>query len=306
MRCWVSLLRRQDPVELLLRHVARPDQQVAEPVLEPARRRLGGDDLAAEKRDRDGVVLALDDEDAGLALQAEHLEDVGQREDLERPLKTHWMTSSPPAGPAPRRTPPGARRRRPSAGAGPRTGRVSGSNSRMSMIAAARPKKNTSAVTAPAPGRSPPNAWDPGASSDTSLRARCLQVSRRLQGPGLRRLLPDVDAFLAESHAGARRAVEGRIAVAAAAVAERPAAALALAGQAAAPQTLEQRPERESGQRRQRPERRRARASRGRRRARAGAGSSAGRSTPRCGGGRGRASSRRARPGKPSASRPRR
>ena len=103
-------LNHEDPVELLLRHVSGADQQIAQAVLEPPCRRLGGNDLAAEKRDRDGVVFALDDEDARLALQAEHLEDVGQREDLERPLKTHWKTSSPPAGPAPRRTPPGARR----------------------------------------------------------------------------------------------------------------------------------------------------------------------------------------------------
>ena len=97
------LLHREDVVELLLGDVARAQQQIAETVLEPAGLGLRGHDLSAEERDRDRVVLALDREDAGLPLQAEHLEDVGQREDAKRSLKTHWESSSRSTAPSPRR-----------------------------------------------------------------------------------------------------------------------------------------------------------------------------------------------------------
>ena len=46
MRCCVSFWIGENVVELLLRHVAGAQQEVAEPVVEPARRRLGGDDLS--------------------------------------------------------------------------------------------------------------------------------------------------------------------------------------------------------------------------------------------------------------------
>src|SRR5262249_4054649 len=104
----------------LLGDVSRALQQVAQAILEPAGLGLRGDDLAAEEGDGDRVVLALDRQHAGLPLKAEHLEDVGQREDAERSLKTHWGPSSRATARAPRRRRRSPARGRQSRGSAPR------------------------------------------------------------------------------------------------------------------------------------------------------------------------------------------
>ena len=67
-------------VELILRQEPALDQNVAEAGLEAAVERVGADDFAVEERHRDGVVLAAQREHAGLPLQADQLEDVGETE----------------------------------------------------------------------------------------------------------------------------------------------------------------------------------------------------------------------------------
>jgi len=70
------------------------DENVAEPVLEPLVQRIGGDDLAVEERHGHRVVLAAKREDAGLPLQADQLEDVGEAEVLQSSFECHRAPST--------------------------------------------------------------------------------------------------------------------------------------------------------------------------------------------------------------------
>ena len=90
------LLDLERAVELVLREEAGLDQHRAEAVLEAAVERVRADDLAVEERHRHGVVLAAQRQHAGLPLQADELEDVGQTEVAECAFECH-LGRRPPA-----------------------------------------------------------------------------------------------------------------------------------------------------------------------------------------------------------------
>ena len=96
------LLDRQRVAELVLGQQAALDQDAAEAVLEAVAERVGTDDLAVEERHRHRVVLRAQREHAGLPLQPDELEDVGEAEVLQRSFECHLtqsLSAGAPAGP---------------------------------------------------------------------------------------------------------------------------------------------------------------------------------------------------------------
>ena len=64
-------------------------EHLSQPLFEVLVESVGGDDLAAQKRDGENVVLTLHREDAGLLLLRDHLQNVGQTEDPEIAFERH-------------------------------------------------------------------------------------------------------------------------------------------------------------------------------------------------------------------------
>jgi len=85
------LLDRERLLEPLAADLALLDEHVAQAVLEAPLGRVGHHHHAALERDGDGLLVLVVDQrqDAGLPLQPDQLEDVGQAEVADRPLQRH-------------------------------------------------------------------------------------------------------------------------------------------------------------------------------------------------------------------------
>lgn len=84
-----GLLALRDPREVLGSHQTLTRQHLPQALFEVLVERVGGDDLAAQERDGNDVVLPLDSEDAGLLLLCDQLQNVRQTEDLEIAFECH-------------------------------------------------------------------------------------------------------------------------------------------------------------------------------------------------------------------------
>ena len=84
-----GLLRLQGLVEPVLAELALLDEHVAEAVLEALRGLVGHHHHAVLERDGDVVLLVVEGQDAGLPLQPDELEYVGEPEILDRPFEGH-------------------------------------------------------------------------------------------------------------------------------------------------------------------------------------------------------------------------
>jgi hypothetical protein len=80
------LLLLQHLFELLSGELALLHEQVAEPVLDALGGRIGVHDHPVLERDGHGLLLLVQRQDAGLPLQPDQLEDVGEPEVLDRSL----------------------------------------------------------------------------------------------------------------------------------------------------------------------------------------------------------------------------